>query len=130
MFRTMMHGKIHNCFITEACLHYIGSITIDEDLLEASGIIENQRVQVVNVTNGERLETYVIVGERGSGVICLNGAAARRCQVGDKVIVIAYGLFNEEEIKSLKPRIVFVDERNKITRVLQKESPLTYDSVN
>ena len=127
MFRTMMHAKIHLATVTEACLRYIGSVTIDEDLLDATGIIENERVQVVNVNTGDRFETYVIVGERGSGVICLNGAAARLVQVGDQVIIIAYKGVSDEELQSFRPRIAFVDNKNKITELAVKESPRTYD---
>ena len=121
MFRTMMYSKIHLATVTEANLRYIGSVTIDEDLLDATGMVENERVQVVNVSTGDRLETYIIVGERGSGVICLNGAAARLVQKGDEVIIIAYKMVAEEEVKDLKPRIVFVDETNKITKLVVKE---------
>lgn len=126
MFRTMMYSKIHNATVTESNLLYIGSVTIDEDLLEATGMIENERVQVVNVNTGDRLETYVIVGKRGSGVICLNGAAARLVQKGDKVIIIAYKVVDEKELSTLKPKIVFVDSDNKATKILEKEPPLTY----
>jgi aspartate 1-decarboxylase len=107
-------SKIHRATITQADLNYVGSITIDEDLLDAANLIEGERVQIVNNNNGERLETYTIKGERGSGVICLNGAAARRCQVGDIVIIIAYGWMSVEEGKAFEPSIVFVDESNKI----------------
>ena len=107
-------SKIHRATITQADLNYIGSITIDEDLLDAANLIEGERVQVVNNNNGERLETYVIKGERGSGVICLNGAAARRAQVGDTVIIIAYAWMEVEEAKRFNPAIVFPDEHNRI----------------
>lgn len=123
--RTMMYSKIHQATVTEANLRYIGSVTIDEDLLDATGMVENERVQVVNITNGERLETYIIVGERGSGIICLNGAAARLVQKGDEVIIIAYKILKESEIKSLKPRIAFVDKNNKITKLLVRETANT-----
>ena len=115
MQRTMCKGKIHRATVTQANLNYVGSITIDEDLLEAADIYPYEKVQVVNVTNGSRLETYTIAGARGSGVICLNGAAARRAAEGDIVIIISYGQYNEEEIRSLEPRIVFVDADNRIT---------------
>ena len=107
-------SKIHRAVVTEANLNYVGSITIDEDLMDASGIIEGEKVQIVNNNNGERIETYVIKGERGTGVICLNGAAARRAQVGDVVIIIGYGLMTPEEAASFEPKVVFVDEKNRI----------------
>jgi aspartate 1-decarboxylase len=129
MFRTMMYSKIHMANVTEANLRYIGSITIDEDLLDATGIVENERVQVVNVSTGDRLETYVIVGERGSGVICLNGAAARLVQKGDEVIIIAYKIVPEEELSLLKPKIVFVDKQNKAIKIITKEPPNTSHSL-
>ena len=106
-------SKIHRATITQADLNYVGSITIDEDLLDAANLIEGERVQIVNNNNGERIETYTIKGERGSGVICLNGAAARRCQVGDIVIIIAYGWMSVEEARAFEPSIVFVDDENK-----------------
>lgn len=102
-----LKSKIHRAKITEANLHYVGSISIDEDLMDAAGLIENEKVQVVNVNNGERLETYVIKGERGSGTICLNGPAARKGQVGDTVIIISYGVFSVEEAKSYTPQVVY-----------------------
>ena len=104
-----MKSKIHRVTVTEADLNYIGSITIDEELMEASNIIEGEKVQIVNLNNGERLETYVIKGERKSGKICLNGPAARKVAVGDIVIVIAYGLMDFEVAKTFKPTIVFPD---------------------
>ncbi|HLI06822.1 MAG TPA: aspartate 1-decarboxylase [Ktedonobacteraceae bacterium] len=122
MQRTMCKGKIHRATVTQANLNYIGSITIDQDLLEAADIYPYERVQVVNVTNGSRLETYAIAGARGSGVICLNGAAARLTAEGDIVIIISYGQFDEQEIRSLVPKIVFVDEQNRLTEL--KRVPL------
>ncbi|MBL7794359.1 MAG: aspartate 1-decarboxylase [Saprospiraceae bacterium] len=109
-------SKIHRATITEANLHYVGSITIDEELMEAANFIEGERVQVVNNNNGERLETYVIKGERGSGVICLNGAAARRAQVGDVVIIISYAWMEMEEAKQFVPSVVFLDENNRMIK--------------
>ncbi len=106
-------SKIHRAVITEANLNYVGSITIDEDLMEAANIIENEKVQVVNINNGERLETYVIKGKRGSGVCCLNGPAARKAAVGDTVIIISYASMDFEEAKTFKPWIVFPKEGNK-----------------
>ncbi len=105
----VVKSKIHKVSITEANLQYVGSITIDEALLEASNIIENEKVQVVNINNGERLETYVIKGERGKGEICLNGPAARKAAVGDVVIIIAYACMDFEEAKNFKPTLIFPD---------------------
>jgi len=116
MFVTVFKSKIHRATVTQADLNYVGSITIDEDLMEAANIIEGERVQIVNNNNGERLETYVIKGERGSGVICLNGAAARRVQVGDIVIIISYLMMDFEEAKKYKPTTVFPDAKNKIKK--------------
>ena len=117
MLYNMFHGKIHRATVTQANLEYRGSITIDEDLLEMAGILPGERVQVVNNNNGERLETYTIAGKRGSGVICLNGAAARRAQVGDTVIIIAYAMMDKAEAESLVPKVVMVDERNHPVKV-------------
>ena len=103
-------SKIHRVKVTEADLNYIGSITIDEDLLEASNIIEGEKVQIVNINNGERIETYAIKGKRGSGEICLNGPAARRVAVGDIIIIISYALLDFEEAKSFKPTVIFPNE--------------------
>jgi aspartate 1-decarboxylase len=118
----MCKGKIHRATVTQANLHYVGSITIDADLLEAADIYPYEKVQVVNVNNGTRLETYTIAGARGSGVICLNGAAARHAAEGDIVIVMSYGQFDEQEIRVLEPRLVFVDDENHITET--KHVPL------
>lgn len=107
-------SKIHRATVTQADLNYVGSITIDEALLEAANLIEGEKVQIVNNNNGERLETYVIRGERGSGVVCLNGAAARRCQVGDIIIIISYAWMSVEEAKAFQPSVVFVDTGNRI----------------
>ena len=115
MLVQVVKSKIHRVRITQADLNYIGSITIDEDLMEASNIIEGERVQIVNLNNGERLETYVIKGERGSGDICMNGPAARRVAVGDTVIIIGYGFMDFEEAKNFKPPLIFPNEEtNKI----------------
>ena len=105
----VVKSKLHNVTVTEANLNYVGSITIDEDLMEAANILEHEKVQVVNNNNGERIETYVIRGERGSGVICLNGAAARKVAVGDIVIIITYGILSFEEAKNHKPIFIFPD---------------------
>ena len=113
MTYTMMHGKIHRATVTEANLEYMGSITIDEDLLDAAGILPGERVQICNNHNGTRLETYTIPGKRGSGVICLNGAAARCTAIGDVVIIIAYAQMDEKEARALVPKVVMVDEKNR-----------------
>lgn len=109
MFVTVVKSKIHRVTVTEANLNYIGSITIDSDLIDAANLIPNEKVSIVNNNNGERFETYVIPGERGTGVICLNGAAARLVQPGDIVIILAYGMMEFEEAKSFKPTIIFPD---------------------
>lgn len=109
MYIQVLKSKIHRVTVTEANLHYIGSITIDEDLMDAANLIENEKVQIVNINNGERLDTYVIRGERGSGVICLNGPAARRTSVGDIIIIMSYASFEFEEAKKFKPVILFPD---------------------
>jgi aspartate 1-decarboxylase len=116
----MLKGKIHRATVVQAELEYIGSITVDKDLLEASGILEYEKVQIVNINNGSRFETYTIAGERGSGLICLNGAAARCVQVGDKIIIMAYCNMDEKEAKDHKPRVVFVD-KNKIEKLSRYE---------
>lgn len=113
MMLTMLKGKIHRATVTEACLDYVGSITLDEDLMKAAGFLENEQVDVLNVNNGVRLTTYVIKGKAGSGVVCLNGPAARLALPNDKVIVIAYASMSPEEAASHKPEIVFVDEKNR-----------------
>lgn len=114
MFVHVFRAKLHRVVVTEANLNYMGSITVDEDLLDASGILQHEKVQIVNVNNGERFETYVIKGERGSGQICLNGPAARKVHIGDKLIVIAYGMMTLEEAKNHTPKAVYVNESNAI----------------
>lgn len=121
MYRTMMKSKIHRATVTEANLNYVGSVTIDEDLMDAADLLENEKVQIVNNNNGARLETYVIVGPRGSGVICLNGAAARLVQPGDNVIIISYATVDNVEAKEHRPTVVFVDEQNKVVMEAHKE---------
>src|SRR5512142_1332248 len=111
MFIEVVKSKIHQVSVTEANLNYVGSVTIDEDLMDAANLIEFEKVQVVNINNGERLETYVIKGERGSGVICLNGPAARRATVGDVVIIMSYATMDFEEAKKFKPTIIFPDSK-------------------
>ncbi len=121
MLLTMFKGKLHRATVTQADLNYVGSITIDDALLEKSGILPGEKVQIVNLNNGERFETYTIRGKSGSGVICLNGAAARRVQVGDKVIIIAYALMDENEAKTFKPTVLVLDENNKIKDIRHEE---------
>ncbi|MET8776114.1 aspartate 1-decarboxylase [Nocardia sp. NPDC050713] len=113
MLRTMMKSKIHRATVTHADLHYVGSVTVDQDLLDAADLLEGEQVCIVDIDNGARLETYVIAGERGSGVIGINGAAAHLVHPGDLVILIAYGMMNEQEIAEYDPKVVFVDERNR-----------------
>ncbi|MCX5780285.1 MAG: aspartate 1-decarboxylase [Firmicutes bacterium] len=116
MLRYMLKSKIHRATVTEANLNYVGSITIDLDLMEAADIIENEKVTIVNNNNGERFETYVIEGPRGSGTICLNGAAARLAMRGDIVIILTYTILNDAECKDHQPSLVFVNERNEIAK--------------
>ncbi|MGN9161439.1 aspartate 1-decarboxylase [Clostridium sp. UBA5119] len=118
---TMLKGKIHRATVVQAELDYVGSITVDEDLLDAAGILEYEKVQIVDINNGSRFETYTIAGKRGSGLICLNGAAARCVQVGDKVIIMSYCEMNGEEAKEHKPAVVFVDHSNKIKEIAHYE---------
>ena len=121
MTLTMLKSKIHRATVTEANLDYVGSITIDEELLEKSGILEYEKVSVVDITNGARLETYTIAGERGSGIICLNGAAAKLINKGDLVIIMAYADMTPDEAKETRPTVVFVDGDNKIKSVKNYE---------
>ena len=118
---TMLKSKIHRATVRQAELDYVGSITLDEELLEAAGILEYEQVQIVDVNNGERFETYTIAGERGSGMICLNGAAARCVQPKDKIIIMAYTSVSAEEAKTHRPTVVFVDDDNRIDRVTRYE---------
>ena len=122
MFRMMMNSKLHRATVTEANLNYVGSITIDSELLDAAGMLPNEKVQVVNNNNGARFETYIIAGERGSGVICVNGAAARLVQKGDIIIVISYVYVSDEEARSHQPSVLLMDEKNRIKEVI-KEAP-------
>lgn len=117
----MLKGKIHRAVVTQAELNYVGSITVDTELMEAAGILEYEKVQIADVESGTRFETYTIAGEPGSGMICLNGAAARQVQVGDHIIIMAYCDITPEEAKSHKPKVVFVDEENKIKRLATYE---------
>lgn len=118
---TMLKGKIHRAVVKQAELHYVGSITVDTDLLEAAGILEYELVQIVDIENGNRFETYTIAGEAGSGMICLNGAAARQVAVGDHIILMSYAQMTPEEAKEHKPKVVFVDGANRIARVTNYE---------
>lgn len=121
MIRMMMKSKIHKATVTEANLQYVGSITIDSALMEAADILTNEKVQIVNNNNGARLETYVIPGERNSGVICLNGAAARQVQVGDQVIIISYAMLTDEVAHQYNPKVVFVNALNRQTQITSEE---------
>ena len=118
---TMLKGKIHRATVTQAELNYVGSITVDADLLDAAGILEYEAVQVVNIANGNRFLTYTIAGERASGVICLNGAAARQAQTGDKVILMSYAQVTPEEAKTMQPKVVLVDEHNAVAKISHYE---------
>ena len=120
-----MKGKIHRARVTEANLNYVGSITIDEDIIEAVGMFPNEKVQIVNNNNGTRLETYIIPGERGSGVVCLNGAAARLVQEGDVIIIVAYAMMGEEEAKKFTPRVAIMNENNRIIDTIGAEPAAT-----
>ena len=121
MLLNMLKGKIHRATVVQAELDYVGSITIDEGLLRASGIHEYEQVQIVDINNGNRFETYAIAGEPGSGMICLNGAAARMVQVNDKIIIMSYAVMDEKEIKENPPKVVFVDDDNKVQRITRYE---------
>ena len=121
MILTMLKGKIHRATVTQAELDYVGSITIDVNLLNASGIREYEQVQIVDINNGARFTTYTIAGKPGSGVICLNGAAARNVQVNDKIIIMCYAQIDDHDIESHKPLVVFVDEKNKISHIRNYE---------
>lgn len=121
MFRHLFRSKIHRATITQADLNYVGSLTVDEDLMNAADMLPYEKVSVVNVTNGERLETYVIPGERGSGVICLNGAAARRGSPGDLVIIMTYAMMSDAEARDHRPTVVHVDGANRIVEVTHEQ---------
>ncbi|WLV25947.1 aspartate 1-decarboxylase [Aciduricibacillus chroicocephali] len=125
MYRTMMKAKIHRARVTEADLNYVGSITIDSAILEQVDILPHEKVQVVNNNNGARLETYVIPGEAGSGIICLNGAAARLVQKGDTVIIVTYAMIEESELANHRPKVAIMDENNKVIDLIDQEPPLT-----
>lgn len=115
MLIEVLKSKIHRVKVTQSELHYVGSVTIDEDLIDAANLVENEKVQIVNINNGERLETYVIKGERGTGAICMNGPAARKTQVGDVIIIISYGLLDFDKAKTHTPTIIFPNTDNKLS---------------
>lgn len=123
----MLKGKIHRATVTQADLNYVGSITVDKILLDAAGILQYEKVHIVDINNGSRFETYTISGEPGSGVICLNGAAARLVQPGDKIILMAYAQMDEEEAKNHEPKVVFIGDDNKIIDIHNYEKPGTYE---
>lgn len=120
MLIEMLYSKIHRATVTDANLNYVGSITVDEELLEASKMRVGQKVEILNINNGERFSTYIILGERGKGDICLNGAAARKVHKGDKIIIVAYATYNDTELETYKPTVVLVDDENNITDVIEK----------
>lgn len=122
MFLTLMKSKIHRATVTEADLNYVGSITIDEDLMDAADILKNEKVQIVDNNNGNRFETYVIPGKRGSGMICLNGAAARLVHPGDLIIIISYAMVDRKEAAGFSPKVVFVDKNNKVKEINDHEN--------
>ncbi len=121
MYINVLKSKIHRATVVQAELNYVGSITVDEALMDAAGILEYEKVQIVDIDNGNRFETYVIAGERDSGMICLNGAAARMVQTGDKVIIMCYAQMTPEEHRENRPKVVFVDEKNRISRITNYE---------
>lgn len=121
MYLTIFKSKIHRATVTESCLNYVGSITIDEDLMDAANILRNEKVQIVNNNNGARLETYVIAGPRGSGVICLNGAAARLVQPGDKIIIITYVMIDQKQAAEFEPKVIVLNDENRIIDIKNSE---------
>lgn len=121
MLLTMFKGKLHRATVTQANINYVGSVTIDKNLLNESGILPGEKVQIVNINNGERLETYTIEGEADSGMICINGAAARLAQPGDKVIIIAYAIMDEKEARTFQPNVLILDDHNRIVKVKHEE---------
>ncbi|KAA0966115.1 aspartate 1-decarboxylase [Sporosarcina sp. ANT_H38] len=125
MFRMMMNSKLHRATVTEADLNYVGSITIDSDLLDAAGMYPNEKVHVVNNNNGARFETYIIAGERGSGVICVNGAAARLVQRGDIVIILSYIYMTDEEARMHEPTVLIMDDKNEVKEIIREKQGMT-----
>lgn len=125
MYRTMMKAKIHRAHVTEANLNYVGSVTIDQDIIDQVDILPHEKVQIVNINNGARLETYVIPGQRGNKTICLNGAAARLAQKDDIIIIVSYALVSEHELTTFKPKVALMNQHNEITKIIDQEPPLT-----
>jgi aspartate 1-decarboxylase len=125
MLRMMMNSKLHRATVTEADLNYVGSITIDSDLLDAAGMLPNEKVHIVNNNNGARFETYIIAGERGSGVVCVNGAAARLVQRGDIVIILSYVYMTDEEVRTHEPTVLIMDENNGVQEVIKEKPGMT-----
>jgi aspartate 1-decarboxylase len=126
MQRIMCKSKVHRATVTQAELYYEGTLTLDMELMEAAGMIPYEKVQVVNVNNGSRFETYLIPGERNSGIVCLNGPCARLAAVGDEIVVISYGVFNDDELIDFEPKVVFVDKKN---RIIEKKNKIEYIEV-
>ena len=120
----VVKSKIHRVTITESDLNYVGSITIDKDLMDAANLIANEKVQIVNLNNGERLETYLIPGESNTGIVCLNGPAARRGVVEDEIIIISYADYDDKELEDFKPKVVYVDKKNRISNVEKRNEPI------
>ena len=125
MFRMMMNSKLHRATVTEADLNYVGSITIDSELLETAGMLPNEKVHVVNNNNGARFETYIIAGERGSGIICVNGAAARLVQRGDIVIILSYVYMSDEEARTHEPTVLIMDDKNRVKEIIREKQGMT-----
>ena len=125
MFRMMMNSKLHRATVTEADLNYVGSITIDSELLETAGLLPNEKVHVVNNNNGARFETYIIAGEHGSGVICVNGAAARLVQRGDIVIILSYAYMSDEEARTHEPTVLIMDDKNRVIEIIREKQGMT-----
>lgn len=132
MFVHMLKAKIHRATVMQAELNYVGSVTVDQDLLDEAGIHPYEKVQIVDVNNGNRFETYTIAGERGSGLICLNGAAARKVQLGDKIIIMCYAMVEEEKVEDFVPKVLFVDDENRILRIsrYEKHGLVTEEMIN
>ena len=132
MLLNMLKGKIHRATVVQAELNYVGSVTVDEDLLDEAGIYPYEKVQIVDVNNGNRFETYTIAGPRGSGLICLNGAAARQVQLGDKIIIMCYAMVEDEKVKDFVPKVLFVDEENRIKKIsrYEKHGLVTEEMIN
>lgn len=132
MYINMLKAKIHRATVMQAELNYVGSVTVDQDLLDEAGIYPYEKVQIVDVNNGNRFETYTIAGPRGSGLICLNGAAARQVQLGDKIIIMCYALVEEEKVSDFVPKVLFVDDENKVQKIsrYEKHGLVTEEMIN